>query len=182
MTDNDRLTVVEPDREVTLIDTLQAFDDAEVVDTPDGIGVIDDIITEGMVDDMEASDDDPIYAVVVEDEDVGVGFYREGDLSSASTDDLPGPENPEEEVAEDDETDTNADTLQDGFFEWPQSWQDSTTPARVIALKAWAGMGGSFDGCTREMRGELTGSPNRFCADFKDRLLGTEEWRGGWAD
>lgn len=178
----DTLKVVESDREVTVVDTLQAFDDSEVVDTPDGLGVIDDIITEGSVEDMDASDDDPVYAVVVEDEGVGVGFYREGDLSSASVDDLPGPENPEEDVGEDEETDTNSDTLQDGFFEWPQSWVDSEQPARLIALKAWAGMGGSFDGCVREMRGELTGSPDRFCADFKDRLYGTDLWRGGWAD
>jgi hypothetical protein len=133
---------------------------------------------------MDATEDNPVYAVVVEDESVGVGFYREGDLSSASVGDLPGPENPEQEVAQDEETDTNADTYArgDGFFEWPQSWQESSTPARVIALKAWAGMGGSFTACTREMRGKLTGSPNRFCADFKDRLYGTEKWRGGWAD
>lgn len=179
----DRLTVKESKRDVLcMVDTLAAFEDSAVVDTPDGMGVIDDVITEGTVEDMDASDDDPVYAVVVEDEDVGVGFYREGDLSSASIEDFPGPENPEEDVGEDEETDTNADTLQDGFFEWPESWEESETPARLIALKAWAGMGGSFTACTREMRGELTGSPDRFCADFKDRLYGTERWRGGWAD
>lgn len=182
MTEKNTLTVIEPEtEEVTLVDTLQAFDDAEVVDTPDGMGVIDDVITEGSVDGMDASEDEPVYAVVVEDEDVGVGFYRESDLSSATIEDLPGPENPEQEVSED-ERDTNADTLQDGRFQWPESWRESNTPARVIALKAWAGMGGSFDGCVREMRGNLTGSPDRFCADFKDRLLGTETWRGGWTD
>lgn len=165
-------------------DTLQAFDDDEVVDTPDGIGVIDDVITEGTVREMDASEDNPVYAIVVEDGRVGVGFYRESELSSGDIDDLPGPENPEEEIGEGEETDTNAkvDAYQDGRFEWPQSWEDSDTPARVIAMKAWAGMGGSFDSCVREMRGELTGSPDRFCADFKDRLYMTEKWRGGWAD
>lgn len=165
-------------------DTLQAFDDGEVVTTPDGLGVIDDIITSGTVDGMEASEDNPVYAVVVENESVGVGFYREDELDTGGVNDLPGPENPEDEIDEGEETDTNAkqDAYQEGFFEWPQSWVDSETPARIIALKAWAGMGGSFDGCVREMRGELTGSPNRFCADFKDRLYGTEKWRGGWAD
>jgi len=185
MTDKDTLTVIEPERTVTFVDTLAAFDDGAVVDTPDGLGVIDDIITEGSVEDMDATEDDPVYAVVVEDEDVGVGFYRAGDLSGdASIGDLPGLENPEEEVAEDEETDTNADTYAagDGFFSWPDSWEESSTPARIIALKAWAGMGGSFDGCVREMRGSLTGSPDRFCADFKDRIYGTEQWRGGWAD
>jgi len=179
-----KVRLIETDSIVTLQrDTLAAFDDGAVVDTPDGLGVIDDIIEEGSVDGEEASEDDPIYAVVVEDEDVGVGFYKEGDLSSGSINDLPGPENPEKEVTED-ETDTNADVLAagDGFFEWPESWEESETPARIIALKAWAGMNGSFDGCVREMRGELTGSPERFCADFKDRIYGTEKWRGGWTD
>lgn len=171
-------------RDIMELDTLQAFDDGEVVDTPDGLGVIDDIITEGSVDDMDASEDDPVYAVVVEEEDIGVGFYREDELSSGSIDDLPGPENPEEDVGEGEETDTQAkrDAYQEGFFSWPESWEESPQPARIIALKAWAGMGGSFRGCVREMRGELTGSPDRFCADFKDRLYGTEQWRGGWAD
>jgi hypothetical protein len=186
MTDKDTLTVIESGREeITLVDTLQDFseEDDPVVNTPDGIGVIDDVITEGSVEDMDASEDNPVYAVVVEDEDVGVGFYREDELESASIDELPGPENPEEDVGGGEEQDTNArDTLQDGFFSWPESWQDSETPARIIALKAWAGMGGSFDGCVREMRGSLTGSPDRFCADFKDRIYGTETWRGGWTD
>jgi hypothetical protein len=181
-------TTVEVTRRDVLVlceyDTLQAFEDDEVVDTPDGLGVIDDVITEGTVRDMDATDDDPVYAVVVEDGRVGVGFYREDDLSSGDIDDLPGPENPEGDIGEGEETDTNAkvDAYQDGRFEWPQSWEDSEQPARIIALKAWAGMGGSFDSCVREMRGELTGSPDRFCADFKDRLYGTEDWRGGWAD
>jgi len=165
------------------LDALAAFEDGSVVDTPDGIGVIDDIITEGSVDGKEASEDSPVYAVVVEDEDVGVGFYMESDLSSASENDLPGPESPEGEIGEGEEQDTQAktDVYQDGFFEWPESWQESETPARVIALKAWAGMNGSFDGCVREMRGEIV-SPERFCADFKDRIYGTEKWRGGWTD
>ena len=53
---------------------------------------------------------------------------------------------------------------------------ESETPARVIALKAWSGMGGRFTGCVREMRGNVS-RPNAFCADFKDRILGWEGWR-----
>jgi len=74
--------------------------------------------------------------------------------------------------------DGDAEALQDGFFEWPQSWVDSPQPARLIALKAWAGMGGRHTGCVREMRGNIA-APNRFCADFKDRILGWEGWRQG---
>jgi len=167
----------------TMAESLQAFDDAEIVDTPDGLGIIDDIVTEGTVDGMDATEANPVYAVVVEDEDIGVGFYTEDDLSSGSVDDLPGPENPtgELEAMRDIAQATEYEALQDGFFEWPESWEDSETPARVIALKAWAGMNGSFTGCRREMRGNIS-RPSAFCADFKDRLYGTEQWRGGWAE
>jgi len=165
------------------LESLAEFEDSETVDTPDGFGLIDDIITEGSVDGDDASEDNPIYAVVVEDEDVGVGFYREDELSDGELPDV-GVDSPESDLeAMLDVADaTEFEALQDGFFSWPDSWEESSTPARVIALKAWAGMGASFTGCTREMRGSLTGSPDRFCADFKDRLYGTETWRGGWAD
>lgn len=170
--------------EITGAEAMQEFSDAEVVDTPDGVGIIDDIITEGSVDGMDATSDEPVYAVVVEDESVGVGFYREGDLSSG---DLPeaGPDNPEGDLEAMldiyDATEIGAEVMQEGFFEWPESWEESEEPARSIALRAWAGMGGSFRGCRREMTGNIA-SPSRFCADFKDRLYGTELWRGGWAD
>lgn len=166
------------------VESLAEFSEGDEVDTPDGFGLIDDVITEGTVEDMEASGDNPVYAVVVEDESVGVGFYRESDLSSGSVDDLPGPEDPTSdlEALADIHNATDAEALQDGFFEWPESWEESETPARIIGLKAWGGMNASFDGCVREMRGNLTGSPDRFCADFKDRLYGTDLWRGGWAE
>jgi len=62
-------------------------------------------------------------------------------------------------------------------FTMPDSWRESDTPARVIALKAFAGMGGSFDGCVREMRSE-TRNPEAFCGAFLDEVLGYEAWRG----
>jgi hypothetical protein len=161
------------------IESLQQFGDSEIVNTPDGLGSIDDIITEGTVDDMDATEDEPVYAVVVEDEDVGVGFYRESDLSEGDISELPGPDNPESEL--EDNGDEEAMVAGDGRFTWPESWRDSPQPARLIALKAWAGMGGSWRGCRREMVGNIA-SPERFCSDFKDRLYGTEKWRGGWAD
>jgi len=38
-------------------------------------------------------------------------------------------------------------------------------------------MGGSYDGCVREMRGNVA-SPDRFCGAFLDSVLGYEAWRG----
>lgn len=160
------------------------------VDTPDGKGLVDDKITEGEVDGKEASSDKPIYAVVMVDE-ATVNFYPESDISAASA--ANGPENPKEQLKEnggDRENSLKKRILnrisrknQEGHFEWPESWKESDTPARVIALKAWAGMGAQFDCggacCVGEMTGEIA-SPERFCADFKDRIYGTEKWRGGW--
>lgn len=63
-----------------------------------------------------------------------------------------------------------------GFDSWPDSWEESEKPARLIALDAWSSMGGTFRGCRREMAGTLS-NPNRLCAAFKDEILGTERWR-----
>jgi hypothetical protein len=163
------------------------YSEGDTVQTPQGIGVVADIITSGFEDDSgeerEASDNSPLYAVLLQDGRVMSEFYKASQLSDAE---LPETdvENPTEELEammdihngiEDDE----AEALR---FEWPQSWVDSDTPARVIALKAFAGMGGSFDGCEDEMRGNISGDPADFCADFMDRLVGHPYWRGdSWA-
>jgi len=154
------------------------FKPKDEVDTPDGQGVVLEQITESFEDpdggEVEASEDEPVYAVAVEDEDVGMGFYKGSELSDTTIEtDVENPEEDLDEATENGETTAN----QDGFFEWPESWVESETPARVIALKALAGMGGTFDSCVREMRGEIV-SPDRFCADFLDRVYGNPFWRG----
>ncbi len=63
-----------------------------------------------------------------------------------------------------------------GFDSYPDSWEESDTPARMILLDAWASMGASFDGCQREMRGEI-GRTAPFCAAMKDEVYGTTSWR-----
>jgi len=163
------------------------YEESDEVDTPDGQGVVVDAITKSFEspegEEIEASDDSPAYAVLLADEDKQVGFYKASDLEETTIEaDVENPESDLEAMmdmavasAEDYES------LQEGFFEWPESWQESPQPARLIALKAWAGMGGSFDGCEREMRGEIA-APQRFCADFLDRLVGNPYWRGdSWA-
>jgi len=74
----------------------------------------------------------------------------------------------------------------DGRFSYPESWEESETPARLILLKAWAGMNGQFDCGGDCCKGEMLSSgmseqaANRFCASMKDRVLGGwEGWRGG---
>jgi hypothetical protein len=61
-------------------------------------------------------------------------------------------------------------------FTMPESWRESDTPARVIALKVMSEFG-SFDGCVREMRGEVR-NPEAFCASFWDSTLNYPYWRG----
>lgn len=63
-----------------------------------------------------------------------------------------------------------------GFDSWPPSWRKSAKPGRVIALDAWTSMGATFRGCVAEMQTSMA-RPQRFCAAFKDEMLGTERWR-----
>jgi len=152
------------------------YSEGDVVDTPDGLGVVSEVRTEtfdGTDGEVEASEDSPAYVVAVEDEDKSVGFYKASDLESGE---LPEVDvDPEEDLGD---QSANVSANQDGHFTWPESWRESDTPARIIALKAWASMGGRHTGCVREMKGNIS-RPNAFCADFKDRILGWEGWRKG---
>jgi len=131
--------------------------------------------------DIEASPDSPTYVVVTEaDTDRGMGLYKASDLEADEIEtDVDALDSTQEmaqaatlsALAPDDSRVAELD------FTMPESWRESDTPARIIALKAFAGMGGSFDGCVREMRGNVA-SPDRFCGAFLDEVLGYEAWRG----
>jgi hypothetical protein len=168
----------------------QRYDEGDTVDTPDGIGVVSEIRTESFTgpedDEIEASDDSPAYVVALGSEDKTVGVYNASDLSA---DELP-------EVDVEDPTDeleamaNITDAVEDyEALNWnaPESWEESETPVRVIALDAWSSMGGQFDCggacCKGEMAPRLgdRGS-DEFCASFKDYILGTEQWRGWGPD
>jgi hypothetical protein len=150
------------------------WEEGDEVDTPEGVGVVVERRTEdfegpdGMVD---ASEDNPGYVVGVED---GAAVFRGGELSEGEIE--TDVENPEQDLAG---QSANYSANQETTFGIPDSWQESETPNRIILLKAWAGLGGRFTSCVREMRGELTGSPDRFCASMKDRVLQWEGWRQG---
>jgi hypothetical protein len=58
-----------------------------------------------------------------------------------------------------------------GFDSWPDSWEESEKPARMILLDAWSSMGATFTGCVGEV------GSRRLCASMKDEVLGTERWR-----
>lgn len=162
------------------IEALARYSEGDEVETPSGPGVIVEIRTEDYegVDDeeIEASEDNPSYVVGTED---GVEFYRASDLESGEIDvDMDDPEEALYALMDVAHAEDDVEALADGRFSYPQSWKDSDTPARLILLKAWAGMGGTFTGCEREMRGEIA-STGRFCGAMKDRVLGG--WTG-WRD
>jgi hypothetical protein len=174
----------------SVTENANRYSEGDTVSTPQGIGVVVDAISEDQPEaDIEASPDSPTYAVLVEDARVGVDFYKASDIKQ--TDGLEvDVDNPESDLSEEiiSNSDGWLDRLkmvmrgnQDGRFDWPDSWEESDTPARLIAMKAWAAMGGDVSGCIREMRGNVT-RPGAFCGDFADRLYGTDFWRGdSWA-
>jgi len=176
-----RIHALKTGQRETVTDNAQ-FSEGDQVDTPDGVGVVFDVLTETVEGDdqtVDASDDSPTYAVGVEDESVGVGFYKASELSSTTIEtDVDNPEGElDEETANAFRQIANALGLTSNNFRPPESWRESSTPNRVIALKAFAGMGGSFDGCVREMRGSIA-SPDRFCGSFLDYVIGNPYWRG----
>jgi len=164
-------------RELTSQEALQAFSEGDEVDTPAGVGVVVEIRTEGFTgpddEDVEASEDTPAYVVAVED---GARVYRESELEAGEIE--ADVDQPEEALRVYGDLAGDTEALQDDgrTFDYPESWRESETPARVILLKAWAGLGGRFTTCRREMAGEVA-SPARFCASMKDSVLQWEGWR-----
>jgi hypothetical protein len=123
--------------------------------------------------------DDPTGDLAVEAARAGYGpavaelkdRYRDGDLSEARFERLVGAAL----TAQTQGVEAQDDGRQ---FDYPDSWDESPTPNRIILLKAWAGLGGRFTTCRRKMAGEVA-SPARFCASMKDRVLLWEGWRQG---
>jgi len=177
-----KLTLTDTGKRVRLVESLATqYSEGDVVDTPQGLGIVSGVFTEGF-DDVEASENSPTYAVALKDGRVGSEFYTASELSEGE---LPegGPDEPTDDVEAManiiDATEGEHEALD---FNAPESWEESDLPVRTIALKAWAGMNGQFncDGacCKGEMAPKLgdRGS-DEFCASFKDYVLGTEEWR-----
>jgi len=168
--------IVEDEQE----DLATRYSEGDEVSTPDGMGVVVEIRTSAFEapsgDEVEASDEGPAYVVATEE---GASVFRASELEKDEIEvDI---EDPEKDVGGSEDAEACCADLQEGRFSYPESWQEAEEPARMIALKAWASMGGTFRGCRREMRGEIA-SPNRFCGAYKDRILGWEGWRQGGED
>lgn len=63
-----------------------------------------------------------------------------------------------------------------GWDSFPDSWEESEKPARLIFLDFWTTVGATFTGCVSRLSGRI-GRIDRFCASAKDTALGTERWR-----
>jgi hypothetical protein len=169
-------------QDLMLPEALQAFEAGEWVDTPGGEAMVDDRLTEGTVDGMDATEDEPIYAVAMLDE-AEVNFYPESELSATEEPTVEGVDDATgdvEAMADIATATTDAEALQFGDFDYPDSWDESPTPNRVILLDAWSSMGGQFDCGGACCMGEL--KSERLCASMKDAVLGTHDWRGGWGN
>jgi len=163
------------------------YQEGDVVETPEsGVGVIAGSVAEDQtapedsdLPDIEASPDSPTYVVVVEDESQGMSLLKASDLESTEiATEVDALDTTKEAAAMAELAPDNSDSeIAELDFTMPESWRESDTPARVIALDAFSSMGGSFDGCVREMR-DAVSNPDAFCGSFLDEVLGYEAWRG----
>lgn len=173
----------------------ESYSEGDEVETPSGMGVVVEVRTEDFEgpggDVVEASEDQPAYVVGVES---GAEVYRASDLSDgeidAPVDDPAGDLSEEVEAFSTDIEAAGWMEVHAGPTDWdyPDSWEESDTPARLILLKAWAGMNGQFNCpsgncCKGTMRktGMSERASDQFCAAMKDRVLMWEGWRKGAA-
>lgn len=169
------------------------FSEGNKVDTPDGLGVVTGVWEQTWEDDgeeVDASSDSPAYTVALIDG--GFGHYPESDVSEAG-DEWPDPDvdDPASDLADAAEAAAENSLAKQGITDWdyPESWDESERPNRVILLDAWSSMRGQFDcaggGCckgTMRQAGMGERASDQFCASMKDRVLGTEAWRGWGPD
>jgi len=124
---------------------------------------------------MEGGDDAEIDDKSVESGEVVVGYTSKQGYTIIDVGELEPTEfNTPDDVSPEDMkeiTENNLAANDLGFDSWPDSWRDSKKPARLIALDAWASMGGTWRGCFKEIKSK------RICSAFKDEILGTTKWR-----
>lgn len=135
-------------------------------------------------DEVDASESEVAYIVATAD---GAEVARATDLGAEDW--STGVDSPDQDLSDSAEASAPDDdaTLEAGPTDWdyPDSWDESDTPNRLILLDAWSSMGGQFDcggSCckgTMMSGGMSEGAANRFCASMKDRVLMWEGWRQG---
>lgn len=153
------------------------------VSTPDGIGVVAEKVDDvGEDESLSGTDLDPseqtVYVVALKSG--GHDFYSSDDLESTSFDVDVDADSDEIQSANSMSTMKSILPFVTNDWSMPDSWQESSKPSRLILLDAWASMGGQFNCGGSCCMGDL--HDEQLCAAMKDEVLGTTEWRGGWAD
>jgi hypothetical protein len=189
-------------RTFTIARLANRYQTSDPVKTDEGMGVVIDAVSGDVTwppgdDDgetLEGSADSPVYIVALDSG--GSQPFKASDLSKLSGDDPFGVKDTDAKMEDVDDAELSAlyDGLDDpndleevelalggavedpgiGFDSWPDSWEESDKPARLIALDAWTSMQATWRGCFAEI------GSKRICSAFKDSILGTENWRGGW--
>jgi hypothetical protein len=172
------------------------YSEGDIVDTPAGIGVVaaaisetveDDALaeTENVPDRIDASPDSPMYGVVTENAGQPVRFYKASELSMAEIDSDVDPFGTVgDEEAEAACPPSGEEQTAELAWSPPESWRESDTPARLIALDAFSSMGGKHGGsdasggCVGTMQGKVADADG-WCAGFIDYVYGGYDfWRG----
>jgi hypothetical protein len=179
---------------------LAEWSEGDIVEIdPGGTAVITSLMTENFdfptsdgVQELEASEEKPIYVVGTED---GLRAVSEDDIGGeGSFPDGPGGKDAAKDLAQNGEEASVYSKMDDpysieelinipgvddpgvGWDDYPDSWKDAKKPARLILLDAWSSLGGTFTTCRADMAGEIS-RPSAFCASMKDEVLQTEAWR-----
>lgn len=128
---------------------------------------------------VEASPEEPVY--IVARATGGAKPFDLSDLESINSDEAFGVDEDTVEKGIKDlrSTEENAsvpgvDDPGVGFDSWPDSWEKSEKPNRLILLDAWSSMGGTWKTCYSGL------GSKRLCSAMKDEVYGTEGWRGGF--
>lgn len=158
-------------------------------------GVVAEVRTDGSFEgpdgeEYDPSGEEPVYIVATES---GAVVSDGSDLTAEDwTTDQDDPKGQlADHVVDAEASDPSTDddvTLEAGPTDWdyPESWEESDVPARLILLDAWSSMGGQFD-CesgtcckgTMMSSGMSDRASDQFCASMKDRVLMWEGWRQG---
>jgi hypothetical protein len=184
---------------VASLATLYTAGDVVQYDDDQHIGVVTEVYTDDFTmgeDDTEyeASENSPSYIVALEEG--GYDVYSASDIDQIPQEDAFKRDMSEDKMmdamAEEmgSEVDCDADLtdiavatldFEHGWSDYPDSWEESDRPARIILLDAFTSMNASFDGCMREMRGKMV-NPERFCGSMLDEVYGSTHWRDGGED
>lgn len=149
------------------------YETGDVVQTPDGRGVVAAILTddfqfpqngEDEYADVDAAPEKPAYVVGLETG--GSAVYRASSLVSTTFDEDDLPEAEGEAITDQVNEEVNA------LDDLPQGWD------RQSVLEYWSSVGGSWSECVEDLTDEFEEErAEEHCSAMKDEVLRTQRWR-----